>query len=68
MLEGSLADAVGMGALVLNYGDGTITLGDLIKCMDGKEVACVEDLVLALRPRQSWCGLRWRFEGSAIQD
>ncbi len=35
---GSLVDVAGKEPSVLNYGDGTIALGDLITAVDGEEV------------------------------
>ncbi len=49
--RGSPADVAGMEPSVLNYGDGTIALGDLITAVNGEEVVCVEDLLSAIEAK-----------------
>ncbi len=49
--RGSLANVVRVEPLVLNYGDGTIAFGELITAVDGEEVVCIKDTLLAIEAK-----------------
>lgn len=71
VLKGSPADVAGMEASVLNYGDGTMALGDLITSVNGEEVVCVEDLLSAIEAKAEgeWVEVEvWRKCDSRLKE